>query len=73
MLMNSMQTTLAAITLSVVPYLADACLVMFGVLDPSSAVHTVLFAPLALNELVLAVWLLAKGFRVPSPADLPHS
>jgi len=52
--------------LAVVPYLADACLVMFGVLDPSSAVHAILFSPLALNEMVLAVWLLTKGFRAPS-------
>jgi hypothetical protein len=46
---------------------------MFGVLDPSSALHSVLFAPLALNELVLAVWLLAKGFTAPSPdRELAH-
>jgi hypothetical protein len=59
--------------IAVVPYLADACLVMFGVLDPSSALHSILFAPLALNELVLAVWLLAKGFTAPSPdRELVH-
>jgi hypothetical protein len=48
---------------AVVPYLADAGLVLFGVLTTSSTVHSVLVAPLALNELVLAVWLLTKGFR----------
>lgn len=52
--------------IAVVPYLAGACLVMFGVLNPSSAVHTILFSPLALNEMVLAGWLLTKGFRAPS-------
>jgi hypothetical protein len=51
-----------------VPYLADAFLVMFDVLAPFSAVHTVLFLPLALNEMVLAVWLVAKGFNTPSSA-----
>jgi len=54
--------------IAAVPYLADACLVMFGVLNPSSAVYIILFSSLALNEMVLAGWLLTKGFREPSPA-----
>jgi Domain of unknown function (DUF4386) len=54
--------------IAVLPYLADAFLVMFGVLNPFSAFHTILFAPLALNEMVLAVWLLTKGFRAPPSA-----
>jgi len=54
--------------IAVVPYLADAFLVMFSLLNPSSAVHAILFSPLALNEMVLAVWLLTKGFRAPSSA-----
>lgn len=49
--------------LAVVPYLADAGLVMFGVHTVSSTVHSVLVVPLALNEMVLAVWLLTKGFK----------
>lgn len=53
---------------AVVPYLADACLVLFGALTASSATHSVLVSPLALNEMVLAVWLLTKGFRAPSSA-----
>jgi hypothetical protein len=48
---------------AVVLYLADACLVMFGALTLSSGIHAVLVLPLALNEMVLAVWLLTKGFR----------
>jgi hypothetical protein len=47
---------------AVVPYLADALLVMFGVHTVSSAIHTFLVVPLALSEMVLAVWLLSKGF-----------
>jgi len=55
---------------ALVPYLADACLVVFGALTVSSAIHPVLVLPLALNEMVLAVWLLTKGFRAPSsPAE----
>jgi uncharacterized protein DUF4386 len=53
---------------AVVPYLAGSFLVMFDLLAPFSAVHTGLFSPLALNEMVLAIWLLAKGFRAPSSA-----
>jgi Domain of unknown function (DUF4386) len=57
---------------AVVPYLADACLVMFGALTLSSAIHPLLVIPLALNEMVLAVWLLTKGFRAPSSALTAH-
>lgn len=48
-----------------VPYLADVFLVMFGMLSPASAAHALLFAPLALNEVVLAGWLLTKGWALP--------
>ncbi|MFF5213505.1 DUF4386 domain-containing protein [Streptosporangium sp. NPDC000396] len=57
---------------AVAPYLADSLLVMFNLLAPSSATHVILFFPLALNEMVLAVWLLAKGFRTPPPALTAH-
>jgi len=46
---------------AVVPYLADAVLVMFDVLDVSSPIHATLVVPMAVNEMVLAIWLLAKG------------
>ena len=58
---------------AVLPYLADGFMVMFGVVTLSSPVHTAMIAPLALNELVLAIWLLTRGFRsVPrtSPSGL---
>jgi hypothetical protein len=48
---------------AVVPYLTDACLLMLGGLDSSSPIHGLLVAPLAVNEMVLAGWLLVKGFR----------
>ncbi|MFC0111425.1 DUF4386 domain-containing protein [Kibdelosporangium aridum] len=50
--------------IAVLPYLADAGLVMFGALAPFSAIHSVLVIPLALNEMVLAGWLLTRGFAV---------
>lgn len=54
---------------AVAPYLAGSLLVMFGLLTPSSSIHAMLFLPLALNEMALAAWLLAKGFRTSSPAS----
>lgn len=31
--------------------------------DPNSTLSTVLYAPLALQEMVFAVWLIVKGFN----------
>lgn len=46
--------------IAVVPYLTGAVLVLTKVLTQSQA--GALFVPLAINEMVLAVWLLTKGF-----------
>jgi hypothetical protein len=45
------------------PYLAGGVLGMVGVLNPASTVVTVMDMPLAVQEMVLAVWLIVKGFR----------
>jgi hypothetical protein len=51
-------------------------LVMFGVIEPMSTTQVVLALPIFLQEMVLAVWLIAKGFNpsaiTPEPAgDTP--
>lgn len=46
--------------IAVVPYLGGAALVLFDILQQTQA--GALFVPLAINEMVLAVWLLVKGF-----------
>lgn len=53
--------------IAVVPYAIGAVLVLFDVNTQTQA--AALFVPLAINEMVLAVWLLTKGF---SAAPNPH-
>jgi Domain of unknown function (DUF4386) len=49
------------------PYLVAVPLTIFGALEAQSSVVVGLNVPLALQEMVLAVWLIARGFReVPS-------
>lgn len=44
-------------------YVAAALLAAFGAIDTNSTTQTLLFMPLALQEMVLAIWLIARGFR----------
>lgn len=46
--------------IAVAPYLTGAVLVLLDVLTQTQA--SAFFVPLAINEMVLAVWLLVKGF-----------
>jgi Domain of unknown function (DUF4386) len=55
--------------------LAAGLLVMFGFFGPTSTLSDVLQLPIFLQEIVLAVWLIAKGFNpaaiAPEPAKQP--
>jgi hypothetical protein len=51
--------------IAAVPYLASGVLDMFSLASSWSAVRDIVQAPMALQELVLAVWLIAKGFSPP--------
>ena len=44
-------------------YFASGMLTLFGLVDPSSTFSILLFLPAALLEMVLAVWLILKGFN----------
>jgi hypothetical protein len=48
--------------IAALPFLASALLSIFGLISPLSDIYLLLEMPLALQEMVLAVWLIAKGF-----------
>jgi hypothetical protein len=49
--------------IAIIPYLAAGLLVLFGFFGPLSTSEIVLVFPLALQEMVMAVWLIVKGFN----------
>ncbi len=49
--------------IAVIPYLSAGLLSMFALISPLSTIGVVLNLPLALQEMVLAVWLIVKGFN----------
>lgn len=47
---------------AVAPYLIGSALTLFGVVDSMASVSVALLAPLGVQEMVLAVWLIVRGF-----------
>jgi hypothetical protein len=55
--------------LAAVPYFVSGMLGLFALLSPMSTVQMVLVLPLAVQEMVLAVWLIVKGFNLSPVID----
>jgi len=51
-------------------WIAEILLSMFGLIEPFSTTVILLDLPIAINELVLAVWLIVKGFNPSAIASL---
>lgn len=58
--------------ISAVPYLLAGVLLLFGLTSHMDTVDTVLRLPLGLQEMVMAVWLVVKGFN-PSEHGIPSA
>jgi hypothetical protein len=56
--------------LGAVPYLLAGFLVMFGVIEHFGSLDALLRMPLGVQEMVLAVWLIVKGFSQEGLDDL---
>ena len=55
--------------LAAVPYFVSGIVGLFALLTPMSTVQMVLVLPLALQEMVLALWLIVKGFNLSPVID----
>lgn len=56
---------------AVIPYLVAEALALFALLDPMSTTASLLHMPMFLQEMVLAVWLIVKGFSPSAVASEP--
>lgn len=49
---------------AVAPYLAAAFLDVLGLTDSDSAISSIMYFPMLIQEMVMAVWLIVKGFNL---------
>jgi hypothetical protein len=53
-------------------YVAADLLAMYGVFDANAPEQVLMFMPLGVQELVLAVWMIARGFRPAAVSTTPE-
>jgi len=54
--------------LSLIPYFAATFLALFDVIEPAGGTESAMRMPLAFQEMVMALWLIAKGFNTSAVA-----
>lgn len=57
---------------AIIRYLAAECFAVFAILDSLSTTAVLMHLPLAVQEMVLAVWLVVKGFNLSALATVSH-
>ncbi len=57
--------------IAIILWLATNFSVMFGLIENNSALQNVLALPIAVQEMVMAVWMIVKGFNVPAITTNP--
>lgn len=54
---------------AVVPYFVAGFLNVSGLTDSESAISSLMFSPMLIQEMVMAAWLIVKGFNPAAIAD----
>ncbi len=57
--------------IAAVPYAVASFLVLFGTIEASSTIHILMVVPLAIQEMIMALWLIFRGFNSSAFTTVP--